>query len=134
MLVVDWKYFKNGDRNDNEDEDDLQPQAGSLLTHLTKNHNDDNDDDNNDDCAGYDGYDDDYDDDNDLHPQAPLSLIGLSSQAEHSLSVNPFKLAGAPWALSLSIVVIAIRLSLKSSPSGTCVLKLTSAERFSSYW
>ena len=126
MLVVDWKYFKNGDRNDNEDEDDLQPQAGSLLTHLTKNHNDDNDDDY-DDCDG-------YDDDTDLHPQAPLSLIGLSSQAEHSLSVNPFKLAGAPWALSLSIVVIAIRLSLKSSPSGTCVLKLTSAERFSSYW
>ena len=126
MLVVDWKYFKNGDRNDNEDEDDLQPQAGSLLTHLTKNHNDDNDDDY-DDCDG-------YDDVTDLHPQAPLSLAGLSSQAEHSLSVNPFKLAGAPWALSLSIVVIAIRLSLKSSPSGTCVLKLTSAERFSSYW
>ena len=122
MLVVDWKYFKNGDRNNNEDEDDLQPQAGSLLTHLTKNHNDDYDD-----CDG-------YDDDTDLHPQAPLSLAGLSSQAEHSLSVNPFKLAGAPWALSLSIVVIAIRLSLKSSPSGTCVLKLTSAERFSSYW
>ena len=105
MLIVDWKYFQNGDCDDNEYEDDLQPQAGSLVIHLTKNQNDDNDDDY-DDCDG-------YDDDTDLHPQAPLSLAGLSSQAEHSLSVNPFKLAGAPWALSLSIVVIAIlRLSI----------------------
>ena len=108
MLVVDWKYFKNGDRNNNEDGDDLQPQAGPLLTHLTKNHNDGNDDDY-DNCDGYDGYDDDTD----LHPQAPLSLIGLSSQAEHSLSVNPFKLTGAPWALSLSIVVILIFVTLR---------------------
>ena len=70
---------------------------------MTKNQNDDNDDDYDD----FDGYED-YDDDTDLHPQAPLSLIGLSSQAEHSLSVNLFKLAGAPWALSLSIVVVVI--------------------------
>ena len=75
----------------------MQPQPGSLVTHLTKNQIDDNDD----------GYDD-CDDDTDLHPQAPLSLAGLSSQAEHSLSVNLFKLAGAPWALSLSIVVIVV--------------------------
>ena len=90
-MLLDWKYFQNGDCGDYEHEDDLQPQAGSLVTHLAKNQNDDNDDDY-DDCDGYDNYDDDTD----LHPQAPLSLAGLSSQAEHSLSVNPFKLTGAP--------------------------------------
>ena len=86
-----------------EHEDDRQSQAGSLVTHLTKNQNADYYDDY-DDCGGY----DDFDGDTDLHPQAPLSLAGLSSQAEHSLSVNPFKLVGAPWVLSLSIVIILI--------------------------